>query len=88
MLRLVDTDFPQALRVFHDLLLSEEEEQMENREEVWDLLTNEHYLPRQEVARTLLCSLAGEDEDKKRRVIPCRTNPYFSRLWSAQNLID
>ncbi len=61
MLRLVDTDFPQALREFHGLLLSEEEEKMENREEVWDLLTNEHYLPRQEVARTLLFSLAGED---------------------------
>jgi len=61
MQRMVETDFPRALRMFHGLLLSEEEEKMENREDVWDLLTNEHYLPRQEVARTLLDSLAGED---------------------------
>jgi pimeloyl-[acyl-carrier protein] methyl ester esterase len=61
MLKLVDADFTQALVAFHDLLLTEEEAKMENRDEIWDLLTNEGYLPRQEVARALLLSLYNED---------------------------
>ncbi|MBW1839805.1 MAG: alpha/beta hydrolase [Deltaproteobacteria bacterium] len=61
MLKLVDSDFTQALGAFHDLLLTEEEAKIENRDEIWDLLTNENYLPRQEVARALLVSLYNED---------------------------
>lgn len=61
MLKLVDSDFSQALGVFHNLLLTEEEGELENKDEIWDLLTNEGYLPRQEVARKVLVSLAHED---------------------------
>ena len=61
MLKLIDSDFTQALRAFHDLLLTEEEAKIKNRDEIWDLLTNEGYLPRQEVARSLLLSLYNED---------------------------
>jgi len=61
MIKLVDADFTQALGAFYDLLLTESEVKMENRDEIWDLLTNEDYLPRQEVARALLLSLYNED---------------------------
>lgn len=61
MLKLVESDFPQALKVFHNLLLSDKELEMENKDEIWDLLTNESYLPRQEVASKSLFSLANKD---------------------------
>lgn len=61
MLKLVDSDFTHALREFHDLLLTEEERELKNKDEIWDLLTNESYLPKQEVARNVLVSLANED---------------------------
>jgi len=61
MLKLVNSNFEQALRVFHHLLLSEKEGEMENKDEIWDLLTNKHYIPKQGVAGKLLISLANED---------------------------
>jgi pimeloyl-[acyl-carrier protein] methyl ester esterase len=61
MLKRMASNFPRALEDFHSLLLSPEEEEGENRDAVWDLLTNERYLPKQEAARDLLVSLADED---------------------------
>ncbi|MCK5256442.1 MAG: alpha/beta hydrolase [Deltaproteobacteria bacterium] len=61
MLKLVDSNFSQALKVFHDLLLSSQELEGENKDEIWDLLTNESYLPRQEVASKSLFSFANVD---------------------------
>ena len=61
MLKLVDSNFSQALKVFHDLLLSSQELEGENKDEIWDLLTNENYLPRQEVASKSLFSFANVD---------------------------
>jgi len=61
MLKRMDSNFPRALDDFHHLLLSPEEGEGENRDTVWDLLTNERYLPKQEAARDLLVSLADED---------------------------
>ena len=73
MLKLVDGDFTQALAVFHGLLLSEQERKMENSGEIWDLLTNGSYLPRQEVARGLLLSLYNEDLRNKIEKITVQT---------------
>jgi len=73
MMKLVDSNFAQALEVFHHLLLSEQEWEMENKDEIWDLLTNERYLPRQEVARSVLVSLAREDLREKIRTITVPT---------------
>jgi len=61
MLKMVNSNFTQALEVFHSLLLSEQELEMEEKDEIWDLLTNENYIPRQEVASKSLVSLANED---------------------------
>jgi len=61
MLKLVDTDFTRALSMFHNLLLTEEEWEIENKDEIWDLLTNEHFLPRQKIAHNALISLTHED---------------------------
>lgn len=61
MLKLVNSNFAQALKIFHNLLLSEREWDIENKDEIWDLLTSEDYLPKQEVAHKLLLSLANED---------------------------
>ena len=61
MLKMVDSDFHRALKVFHDLLLSSQELEAENKDEIWDMLTNEHYLPRQEVASQSLLSFAHVD---------------------------
>ncbi len=65
MLRQVEENYQRALGTFHNLLLSEKEEGMENKDEIWDLLTNERYLPMQETARELLLSLAWEDLREK-----------------------
>jgi pimeloyl-[acyl-carrier protein] methyl ester esterase len=59
MRKRIDSNFPRALEDFHSLLLTPEER--ENRDTIWDLLTNERYLPKQEAARDLLVSLADED---------------------------
>ncbi len=61
MIKRLDSNCARALGEFHGLLLSTEEEKMEKRDRVWDLLTNEQYLPKLEVARDLLRSLAFED---------------------------
>lgn len=61
MLKRIDSNFPRALEEFHNLLLSPEEGARENRDEIWDLLTNERYLPKQDTARDLLVSLVDED---------------------------
>jgi len=61
MLRLISTNYSQALSIFYQLLLSDTEEEMDHREEVWDLLTDNHYLPHQEVASALLMDFARED---------------------------
>jgi len=61
MLRRIDGNFPRALAEFHNLLLSPEDGERENRDTIWDLLTNERYLPMRETARALLVSLADED---------------------------
>ena len=61
MLRRMAFNFPRALEEFHHLLLSPEEKEGENRDAVWDLLTNERYLPKWETARDLLVALADED---------------------------
>lgn len=61
MLKRIDSNFPRALEEFHNLLLSPEDGERENRDTIWDLLTNERYLPKQETARALLVSLADED---------------------------
>jgi pimeloyl-[acyl-carrier protein] methyl ester esterase len=61
MLKRMDSNFPRALEEFHQLLLSQEEGEGKNRDAVWDLLTNERYLPKRETARDLLAALADED---------------------------
>jgi pimeloyl-[acyl-carrier protein] methyl ester esterase len=73
MLRLADADFNRALREFHSLLLSEEEGTPAPADEIRDLLTNQHYWPRQDAARSLLSSLAREDlrEHLRSIGIPC-----------------
>lgn len=73
MLRLADTDFNRALREFHSLLLSEEEQVMTSGDERWGLLTDPQYLPRRDAARSLLASLAREDlrENLRSIGIPC-----------------
>ena len=61
MIKRLDSNFTRALGDFHGLLLSAEEEKVEKRDAIWDLLTNEQYLPKLATARTLLRSLAFED---------------------------
>jgi pimeloyl-[acyl-carrier protein] methyl ester esterase len=61
MLKRIDSNFPRALEEFHHLLLSPEEGERGNKDEIWDLLTNERYLPKRETARDLLVSLVDED---------------------------
>ena len=61
MLRLIRSNFTRALSMFYQLLLSDTEEEMDHREEVWDLLTDSHYLPHKEVASALLMDFARED---------------------------
>ena len=61
MIKRTASNFPRALEEFHQLLLSPEDEEGENRDIVWDLLTNESYLPQWETARDLLVALADED---------------------------
>jgi pimeloyl-[acyl-carrier protein] methyl ester esterase len=61
MLKRMASNFPRALEEFHHLLLSPEEGEGRNRETVWDLLTNERYLPKWETARDFLVALADED---------------------------
>jgi len=61
MLKRIDANFPRALEEFHNLLLSPEDGERENRDTIWDLLTNERYLPKRGTARDLLVSLAEED---------------------------
>jgi pimeloyl-[acyl-carrier protein] methyl ester esterase len=61
MLKLIDADFSRALKEFNSLLLSEQERVLTGSDEIWDLLTNECYLPGREVARSLLVALARED---------------------------
>ena len=61
MIKRLDSNFTRALGEFHGLLLATEEEKMEKRDKIWDLLTNERYLPKAEVARDLLQSFAAED---------------------------
>ena len=68
-----DTQTPQqALKAIKDKVKSmeqtekekqaqEKDKEMEHSNEVWDLLTNQHHLPRQQVARNMLHSFAGED---------------------------
>jgi len=61
MIKRLDSNFTRALGEFHGLLLSGEEEKLDKRDEVWDLLTNAHYRPKREMARDLLIALAHED---------------------------
>ena len=61
MLKRIASNFPRALDDFHHLLLSPKEGEGENRDTVWDLLTNERYLPTWEIARDFLAALAHED---------------------------
>ena len=61
MLKLVNSNFAQALRVFYHLLLSDSERELEDKDEIWQLLTNEDYLPKPEIAHKVLLSLAYED---------------------------
>lgn len=61
MLRRINVNFPRALEEFHHLLLSPEDEAGEERDTVWDLMTNERFLPRRETAHALLVCLADED---------------------------
>lgn len=73
MLKLADADFKRALKEFHGLLLSEQDQALTAGDEVRDLLTNEQYLPRRDAARSLLASLAREDlrENLGSIRIPC-----------------
>jgi pimeloyl-[acyl-carrier protein] methyl ester esterase len=73
MLKLADKDFSRAVREFHGLLLSEEDQALPSADAIRDLLTNKHYLPRQDAARRLLASLAVEDlrENLRSISIPC-----------------
>jgi len=61
MLKLINSNFAQALKVFYHLLLSKAERELENKDEIWELLTNENYLPKPQIAHKLLLSLAYED---------------------------
>jgi len=61
MIKRAASNFPLALSEFHGLLLSEKEGKDEKESEVWDLLTNDQYLPEKETACDLLTSLAWED---------------------------
>jgi pimeloyl-[acyl-carrier protein] methyl ester esterase len=72
MLKWLDSDYSYALKQFHNLLLSEREKEIQHKNEVWDLLTNTHYLPRQQVARSMLGSFIGEDlrEELKAITVP------------------
>ena len=72
MIKRIASNFSRALEDFHHLLLSPEEEKGENRDKVWDLLTNESYLPEWKIARDLLVALADED---LRSEIPAITLP-------------
>jgi len=73
MLKLADADFSRALREFHSLLLSEQDQALTSGDEIRDLLTNEQYLPRRDAARALLAALAREDlrENLRSISIPC-----------------
>ena len=73
MLKMVDSDFRQALKVFHDLLLTSQELEGENKDEIWDLLTNESYLPSQEVASKSLFSFAHLDLRSKMKDVTVPT---------------
>ena len=61
MIKRAGSNFSRALGEFHDLLLSEKEDKDEKKSEIWDLLTNDQYLPEQKTACDLLTSLAFED---------------------------
>ncbi len=73
LLKLVGSNFSQALKVFHNLLLSDQEREVKNKDEIWDLLTNESYLPKQEVARKSLASLSNVDLRSKIRDVTVPT---------------
>lgn len=72
MLRLLNADFNRGLREFHSLLLSEQEKLLPAGDEMLDLLTNERYLPRPDVARSLLAALAEAD---LRELVPAVSIP-------------
>ena len=61
MIKRAGSNFPRALSEFHGLLLSEKEDTVAHKSEIWDLLTNDQYLPEKETACDLLASLAWED---------------------------
>jgi pimeloyl-[acyl-carrier protein] methyl ester esterase len=61
MIKRVGSHFTRALDEFHGLLLSANDAKDEKKSEIWDLLTNEQYLPERQTARDLLTSLAFED---------------------------
>ena len=61
MIKRAGSNFTRALGEFHSLLLSEQEDKAEKKDEIWDLLTNDQYLPEKETACNLLTSLAFED---------------------------
>jgi pimeloyl-[acyl-carrier protein] methyl ester esterase len=61
MIKRAGANFTRALGEFHGLLLSEKEDKDEKKGEIWDLLTNDQYLPEKETACDLLASLALED---------------------------
>jgi pimeloyl-ACP methyl ester esterase len=73
MLKLADADFSRALREFHGLLLSEQDQALTSGDEIRDLLTNEQYLPRRVAALALLAALVREDlrENLRSISIPC-----------------
>jgi pimeloyl-[acyl-carrier protein] methyl ester esterase len=61
MIKRAGSNFIRALDEFHGLLLSAKEDKNEKKNEIWDLLTNDQYLPEEETACDLLTSLALED---------------------------
>lgn len=61
MIKRAGSHFTRALDEFHGLLLSEKDAKDEKKSEIWDLLTNDQYLPERKTARDLLTSLAFED---------------------------
>ena len=61
MIKRAGSHFTRALDEFHSLLLSAKDAKDEKKSEIWDLLTNDQYLPERHTARDLLASLAFED---------------------------
>jgi pimeloyl-[acyl-carrier protein] methyl ester esterase len=61
MIKRAGSNFKRALGEFHGLILSENEDKGANKSAIWDLLTNDQFLPKKETACDLLSSLALED---------------------------